>query len=341
VQRLAAATPNSLVLGRPIPRHSHPVMPANAGFHDLSTPTQTGTFPGIPYHPTPNTLALITTLRRLNPTYIDVHQQPRLAILLSYALPSAKILLFLHNDPLTMRGLKTRFGRRLAVRRLHRVVCVSTYLRDRYMTGLTGPAPALLHNPLTLAELPPPATERAQSILFAGRIVADKGPDVFINACRVALERLPGWTATMMGGDRFGPRSPETPYVADMRRAAAAAGIEFLGPRPHGDILVAMARAAIVVIPSRWPEPFGLAALEAAASGAFIIATRQGGLPEAAGPAALYIEADNPAKLATAIITVAEMGDHRTSRAAAGPAWAKQFDTPVIAAALENLRTKV
>jgi glycosyltransferase involved in cell wall biosynthesis len=336
VQRLAAATPGAVVMGRIVGRNS-------------ASPS--ATFPNIPYHGANHAFALIRTLRALNPEFIDVHQQPRLAILLSYALPNAKIMLFLHNDPLTMRGLKTRFARRFALARLHRVVCVSDYLRARYMTGLpawglppegvAGTAPALLPNPLTLSELPPRATVRAPEILFAGRIVADKGPDVFILACAYALKKLPGWTATMMGGDRFGPRSPETPYVRNMRNAASHHGIGFTGPRPHAEILAAMAQAAIVVVPSRWPEPFGLVALEAAASGATIIASEIGGLPEAAGNGALYIAPDDAAELAAAILTVASRADRRAVLGAANLEWAQRFDTPLIAAALENLRATV
>ena len=65
--------------------------------------------------------------------------------------------------------------------------------------------------------------------------------------------------------------------------------------------------------PTPWPEhlveapaqPFGLAALEALASGAALICTRQGALPEVAGEAALYVEPADPAQLAAAITSLA------------------------------------
>ena len=61
-----------------------------------------------------------------------------------------------------------------------------------------------------------------------------------------------------------------------------------------------MARAAIVVVPSRWPEPFGLTALEAMACGAALLCSPRGGLPEAAGDAAQTIDPDDPAAMAAA-----------------------------------------
>ncbi len=319
VQRLASATPGAVVLGRPA----------------------AATFPGIAYYAARNTVALVKTLRGLNPEFIDVHQQPRLAILLSYLFPATKILLFLHNDPLYMRGLKTPVSRRFALRRLHRVVCVSEYLKSRFMKRLTGPGPAVLPNPLTLAALPPAAETRRKNILFAGRIVRDKGPDTFIAACELALPKLPGWSATMMGGDRFGPNSPETPYVAQARAAALARGINFTGPRPHAEVLAALSEAAIAVVPSRWPEPFGLAALEAMACGAVLICTDQGGLPEVAGKVAVFVKADDHTELAAAMIAVARRDDSRPVLAAAGRERAAGFDTPLITAALEKLRQTV
>ena len=59
----------------------------------------------------------------------------------------------------------------------------------------------------------------------------------------------------MIGADRFAPDSPETGFIRALRPEAEAAGVAMLGYRPHGDVLAAMARAAIVVVPSRWPEP--------------------------------------------------------------------------------------
>jgi UDP-glucose:(glucosyl)LPS alpha-1,2-glucosyltransferase len=326
VQRLASAAPNPLVIGS---RHRgarpEAIQPGDP-------------YAAIPYVCVTNILTLVRALRRLAPATIEIHQQPRLALILATLFPTTKILLFLHNDPLTMRGLKTRFGRRLVRARLHRVICVSNYLASRYMANLAGPAPAVLPNPLTLSELPPRASERARKILFAGRMVADKAPDIFIAACAIALPALPGWSASMIGGDRFGPDSPETPYATRILASAAAAGIAFAGPRPHADVLSAMAEAAIVAVPSRWPEPFGLTALEALASGAYLICTDRGGLPEVAGDAASYIDADEIDELAAAIIGAALNPQHRAAKTAAGLTRAQSFDTPIIAAALDKLR---
>ena len=110
------------------------------------------------------------------------------------------------------------------------------------------------------------------------------------------------------------------------------------GYRDHPEVLEAMGRAAIVVVPSRWPEPFGLVALEAMASGAALICSPRGGLREVAGDAALYADPDTPAEIALALRTLGRDDSRRAAMADAGRARARQFDLPVIAEQLATLR---
>lgn len=271
------------------------------------------------------------------PALIEVHNRPDIARFLARRLPRVPVALMLHNDPLGMRRARSAGERAALLRRLARVVAVSDYLRGRFLSGVDGDV-AVLPNCIDPADIPPPGA-RAPTILFAGRIVADKGADVFVRACASALPRLPGWRAEMLGADRFGADSPETPFLAALRPAAAAAGVALPGWRPHPDILAAMARAAIVVVPSRWPEPFGLTALEAMACGAALICTRRGGLPEVAGDAALLLDDPEDAQaLAAAIVALALAPERRLALGVAGRARAARFDVAHASATLAALR---
>ena len=145
----------------------------------------------------------------------------------------------------------------------------------------------------------------------------------------------------MSGADRSRPDSPETPFVRDVRRGAEAAGVRMLGYRDHPGVLGSMSRAAIVVVPSRWDEPFGLTALEAMACGAALMTPRRGGLPEVAGEAALYVESDDPSRLAEAIVRVAREPSLRASLAEAGRGRARHFGLEHAAARLAALRQEL
>ncbi|HVC59216.1 MAG TPA: glycosyltransferase family 4 protein [Acetobacteraceae bacterium] len=286
--------------------------------------------------------ALAGPLARARPALIEVHNRPELALWLARRFRRCPVMLFLHNDPQGMRRARTAAQRTHLLHALARIVTVSDYLRDRLLHGVTAPPrpPAVLPNPIDLAALPPPVP-RQRLILFAGRIVRDKGPDVFVAACAAALPHLPGWHAEMIGADRFRADSPDTDFARATRIAAEGAGVRALGYRDRATVLQAMARAAIVVVPSRWQEPFGLVALEAMASGAALICSGRGGLREVAGDAAVYVDPDDPAAWSAAIRALAGDPARRAALAQAGQERARRFDAPVIAARLAELRREV
>ncbi len=284
---------------------------------------------------------VVKTLRRLRPDVVEVHNRANLALAVKRALPEARVALFLHNDPLGMRGARLARERTALLRAL-RVVCVSEYLAGRFLEGVAAGAvrPAVLPNALAPGELPVAlgAGARERTILFVGRVVADKGADAFVRACGAVLPLLPGWRAVMIGADRFWAGSAVTAFERALAPAVAAAGVERLGYLPHDAVLAAMARAAIVVVPSRWAEPFGLTALEAMASGAALICSDRGGLPEVAGEAAVYAGPDEDGALEAAILRVAGDVALRERMVRAGAARARLFDAGLARERLAGLR---
>ncbi len=308
-------------------------------------------FTDVPFRPIPLPLlplrqamryasGLARALRTDPPDLIEVHNRPDIALDLSARFPTTPVALFLHNDPQGMRRAKTAPERNLLVRTLAAVAPVSDHLRQRLTDGI---APStrieVFPNFVDLDAMPQP--QPIQRILFAGRIVADKGADSFVAACALALPRLPGWRAEMVGADRFGANSPETPFLSRLRPLAAAADVTMLGWRPHSEVLDLMAQSALVVVPSRWPEPFGLTALEAMACGAALLCAPRGGLVEVMGTAAVPIDPDNPATMAEAIVTLAQNPLRRAAVAEAGLAQAAQFGVKQAQARLTALRRSV
>lgn len=267
-------------------------------------------------------------LRTMRPNLIEVHNRADVALFLAGRFPAVPVALFLHNDPQGMRGARTQAERQRMIDRLARIIPVSAYIAGRMPPS---DKIVVLPNCLDLASIPAAPTERDKTILFAGRVVADKGADSFVAACARALPLLPGWRAEMIGADRFRADSPDTPFLRGLRTVAAAAGIAMLGYRPHADVLAAMARAAIVVVPSRWPEPFGLTALEALACGATLLYAPNGGLPEVAGEAGIAIDAENIEAIAAALVQAA-------ANPAPCPARAARFGLGPVGAALGALR---
>ena len=273
---------------------------------------------------------------RQRPRLIEVHNWPEVALRLARL--GTPVTLILNNDPQGMRGARTAADRTALLARLAGVATSSEWLRRRLLAGVEAALrpPVVLPNCIDVPA-PPPA-RRDPLILFAGRMVADKGADVFVDACAAVLPRLPGWRAEMVGADRFRPDSPETPFLRALRPKAAAAGITLRGHQPNAEVVAAMRRAAIVVVPSRWEEPFGLVALEAMACGAALVCSPRGGLPEVAGDAALYADPAEPGAVAAAVLALAQDATRRAALATTGRARAETFGAPEAARRLVAFR---
>ena len=285
---------------------------------------------------------VLCALRPQPPDLVEVHNRPDLALFLAARLPRTPVTLVLNNDPQGMRRARSPAERGRLLAGLAGVAVSSAFLAGRLCEGVAAPVPPplVLPNCLDLREVPPPAVARDRTIVFAGRVVTDKGADAFVAACARALPALPGWRAEMIGGDRFGPDNPETPYLRALRPRAAAAGVAMLGYRPHAEVLDAMSRAAIVAVPSRWQEPFGLTAVEAMACGAALLCSNRGGLAEVTGEAAVPVDPDDPAQFAAAIVALAQDDARRAALAAAGRERARVFDLPAVGPALDRFRAE-
>lgn len=324
------------LLARPMQGFSTTVygMPAEEPFTDV--PFRPVPLPLLPLRQAMRYAAgLVRALRRDPPDLIEVHNRPDIALHLAARFPAVPVMLFLHNDPQGMRGARTPAERVHLIGAVADVAPVSDYLRGRLLEGIAPRPVEVFPNFVDLDAMPPPQPE--QRILFAGRVVADKGADSFVAACALALPQLPGWWAEMIGADRFGDDSPDTPFLRRLRPLAAGAGVAMLGWKPHDAVLATMACSAIVVVPSRWPEPFGLTALEAMACGAALLCAPRGGLAEVMGDAAVPIDPDDPADIASAIVAIAQDATSRAAISRAGRARAAGFGVPD---ALRRLATR-
>lgn len=148
-------------------------------------------------------------------------------------------------------------------RHVRRFVAVSEYQRD-FLTGKVGIAPARVAlNPCAIALPPEPVADpsRGGYAAFAGRFAPEKGVEVMVEACRRAGVPM-----------RFASRASSHPAV----RAGDDASFD-LASTPEE--LAAFYRGArLVVVPSLWPETFGLVAAEAMSHGIPVVASRLGAL---------------------------------------------------------------
>src|SRR5579859_2929950 len=109
-----------------------------------------------------------------------------------------------------------------------------------------------------------------QGALFAGRLSPEKGAAEAIDIARAAGVPIDVY------GDVYDPGYSREQI--DPRRSWP--GVTAHQAVPRASLWPVMARAAVVLCPARWDEPFGMAAAEAQACGTPVVAFRSGGLSE-------------------------------------------------------------
>jgi glycosyltransferase involved in cell wall biosynthesis len=120
--------------------------------------------------------------------------------------------------------------------------------------------------------------EDAPTVVYFGKLIPQKGVHVLLDALRGLDAR-----AVIVG---FGPARAEL-------EAAAPAGTLFTGPLEHRHLRHLLPLADVTVVPSVFPEAFGMVAAEAAAAGSPPLVARHSGLAQVAAG----IEAEYPAAL--------------------------------------------
>jgi glycosyltransferase involved in cell wall biosynthesis len=147
--------------------------------------------------------------------------------------------------------------------------------------GLIGEADALVrivHNGVSDAEFTDvPLAAGATDLLYIGELRAIKGVDVLLEALAILRRAGLALSATLVGD---GPSRDR--LHAKAKQLGLSDLVRFMGPMPAR---TAFALGRIVVVPSR-KESLPYIALEIAAAGKPLIATRVGGIPEIFGPQA-------------------------------------------------------
>ncbi len=115
-------------------------------------------------------------------------------------------------------------------------------------------------------------SRESELVVFAGQLVRGKAVDTLLRA--LAAVRSP-WRLVICGAGRIEPYYRQVAeQLGVMPRCSFAGGVS------RSELHALFRRAAVVVMPSRTPETFGLSGMEALSVGAPLIATGIGGVPE-------------------------------------------------------------
>lgn len=271
---------------------------------------------------------LIERLRAFRPDMIEHHQQVKQALAVQKALPETPHLLYRHNALRPPRHPIDRWRYRARYERLDGLVFVSVAERDAFVRtfpDLDDRAFAV-PNPIDATAWLASPEDREPVIAFAGRAMPEKGVDVLCAALPAVLDAHPDWRAVLMLNDWDDHARWAARHVAPLERYGDR--VEVLKSAPLSEVRRRMQTAAIALTPSVWDEPFGLTAIEAHAAGAALISSGRGGLREASGPHALYVDAVTPKTLAAAMDRLISSPEERLALARSAQAFVLATHTP-------------
>ncbi|MEP7014316.1 MAG: glycosyltransferase family 4 protein [Verrucomicrobiota bacterium] len=144
-----------------------------------------------------------------------------------------------------------------------------------------------------------PAAVRDRALVFLGRLVSDKGGDLLLRAMKILKDDGLTPDLTIIGG---GPEGEKLQQLS--RELGLDRQVTFTGQKSGRELAELLNRHQILAVPSRWPEPFGIVALEGIACGCVVVGSQDGGLKEAIGPCGLTFENGNERALSECLRTL-------------------------------------
>ena len=235
------------------------------------------------------TRSIIQRLSAAPPDVAVVHQHPETAHAIAKDMPDCPVLLHRHGLLKEKRGHLSRFWKRRQFSKLAGIVFVSTFLEQRFLEQFPecSDKSNVIFNGIDTT-IWAPDVEKHQTIVFLGRAREDKGILPLISAFK-ALQP-DDWSLKLILGVQTDAEqhlfNEVSSHCRDIDSISILANEQSAAVRAH------LGKASIAVLPSIVREGFPRAVVEALACGCAVVATRQGGTPEAAGDAAILL--DNP-----------------------------------------------
>jgi spore coat protein SA len=246
-------------------------------------------------------------LKRLRPgDIVWVHNRPEFALALTVPIhrSGSYVVLHLHNSHLAN-------GPARLMRRVHvdHLVFISEFVMEeaRQKFPLLGESSVIYSGADETIFYPAAGGSKnaTPTVLFAGRLVQEKGVHVLLEAMKLLEQQDVRVEAQIVGSSGFGDGT-ETQYIRQLK-ANSPASVRFCAYRSGPPLGELFRKADIFCSPSVWEEPFGMVNVEALASGLPVVSTRSGGAREIfAGGGGILVERGSVVQLADALRRLAE-----------------------------------
>ena len=245
---------------------------------------------------------------------ILLENRPAFALKLRKIFPDTPIVTHLHTNLVHIKECKAKE----IICSTNAFIAVSEYIRREIETvGLPTKTYVVyngIDNKIFNVDVPP--IDRHQFdfsdddfiAIFTGRIIKDKGIKELLLAFKL-LQKEKDIKLLIVGSEEFSKRKEHSEFYKELLKITK--GIEksvfFTGFVPYNKLPRYLAAANVMIVPSHINEAFGMTCIEASAMGLPIIATNDGGIPEALrGQKYILLdkEKDLPSQLANSILEI-------------------------------------
>ena len=187
------------------------------------------------------------------PDIIEVHNRP--IYINDLKALNTKIVLYFHNNPITMIGSKTISERLNLLESCSKIIFNSEWSKKKFLEELKtfyhkSKKLEVIHQSVNKQNVD--LNKKENLITFVGKLNSAKGYDIFGNAITKILNKYPNWKSLVIGDE------PREKLFFDHKN------LRNLGFQNHKRVLDVFSKSSIAVACSRWEEPFGRTSLEAA-----------------------------------------------------------------------------
>jgi len=159
-------------------------------------------------------------------------------------------------------------SQRFVIRHANQVICLSQAQADIYNQYIPRKY-LVIENAFNIAPrpefTPPSAGIRDRQVLFVGRQTHGKGFDLFIKTCQILRKKYPSWQFIAIGQPSSYIKTPN--FIKNLSQIS------------HKQVFKIMRESSVLVVPSRWPEPFGRIVIESFSQGTPVVVSNKGALP--------------------------------------------------------------
>lgn len=276
----------------------------------------------------------IPALKKINPKVVVIHNRLEAIEQLREALPEARIAPFMNNDWLSLlpEDKKAR-----VFNELDGFIAISAEVTERAKEAFPGSSIPywVVHNGIDTDHFHPDKRDEQRTvemrtlagppgskvILFAARMVEEKGLHLLLKAFSLVQEKLPE-ARLLVSGSKI-PWRTFTPFEVALERQIASKPelVTSLGFVTYDEMPNFMAAADVYVLPSIFKqEGLPSSLIEALSTGTPTVGSYAGGIPEVIkhGVNALHADPTNAEELAAAIIKAATDDAFRKQAAVEG-----------------------